>query len=363
MQAVDYYGEEFRRNPIGTGPFMFKIWKEGVKLVLVKNPEYFEYEDGKRLPFIDAVAISFIIDKQSAFLEFVKGKLDFMSGIDAAYKDEVLSRQGRLNPKYNNHFSLISQPYLNTEYLAFLVDTTEKEIEQSPFADIRIRKAINYGFDRIKMMKYLRNNIGTPGIYGMVPPGLASFDRSKIKGYTFDPDKARKLLGEAGFPNGLGLPELVLSTTSDYVDLCKYILAELAEIGIKLRIEVNPAATLKELKSQAKLPFFRASWIADYPDAENYLSLFYSKNFCPGGPNYTHYSNPAFDNLYRKSQNEVNEQKRFEYYRQMDQMIMNDAPVVILYYDQVLRFVRNNVSGLGMNAMNLLSLKKVKKDT
>ena len=93
------------------------------------------------------------------------------------------------------------------------------------------------------------------------------------------------------------------------------------------------------------------------------ISLYYSKNFCPSGPNYTHYSNPEFDHLYELAQHEINDSIRYAYYRKMDQMIMNDAPVVILYYDQVLRFVRNNISGIGMNAMNLLSLKKVKKPT
>jgi peptide/nickel transport system substrate-binding protein len=74
---------------------------------------------------------------------------------------------------------------------------------------------------------------------------------------------------------------------------------------------------VKEMKAEAKLPFFRASWIADYPDAENYLSMFYSKNFCPKGPNYTHFSNPEFDRLYEKSMSTVNDSIRYSYYRQM----------------------------------------------
>jgi peptide/nickel transport system substrate-binding protein len=128
-----------------------------------------------------------------------------------------------------------------------------------------------------------------------------------------------------------------------------------------LKIEVNPPATQREMISQSKLPFFRGSWIADYPDAENYLSLFYSKNFCPNGPNYTHYSNATFDKLYEKSQGETNDSLRFKIYQQMDNLLMEEAPVVVLYYDQVLRLVQNSIDGLGNNAMNLLSLKRVKK--
>jgi peptide/nickel transport system substrate-binding protein len=108
------------------------------------------------------------------------------------------------------------------------------------------------------------------------------------------------------------------------------------------------------------LDFFRGSWIADYPDAENYLSLFYSKNFAPNGPNYTHFSNAHFDKLYEKSQSIVNDSMRSLLYRQMDSIIMFEAPVIVLYYDQVVRLVQNNIEGLGNNPMNLLSLKKVK---
>jgi peptide/nickel transport system substrate-binding protein len=107
--------------------------------------------------------------------------------------------------------------------------------------------------------------------------------------------------------------------------------------------------------------FFRGSWIADYPDAENCLSLFISSNFCPSGPNYTHFTSPVFDNLYRECSNESNDSVRGLKYMQMDQLLIEDAPVVVLYYDEVLRFSRKNISGLGSNPLNMLILKQVKK--
>jgi oligopeptide transport system substrate-binding protein len=360
-EAIEKYGTDFRRNPVGTGPFKFKMWKEGVKLIYLKNENYFEKSGNERLPFLDAVSITFLIDKQSAFLEFVKGKLDFMSGIDASYKDELLTKRGEINPKYKNKFKLISQPYLNTEYLGIMVDTTKSGFKNNPLKHKAIRKAINYGFDRKKMLRYLRNNIGTPGNYGMIPLGLPSFDSAKMSGYSYDPDKSRQLLAEAGFLNLESLPEITLTTNSDYLDLCKYIQHQLGEIGISIKINVNPPASLKELKAQAKLPFFRASWIADYADAENYLSLFYSKNFCPNGPNYTHFANKEFDKLYENAQLQVNDSLRYIQYRKMSNLIMEESPVVILYYDRILRFLQNNIHGLEGNAMNLLTLKYVRK--
>ncbi len=360
-EIIRHFGKDFRKNPVGTGPFRFKIWKEGVKLVLVKNENYFELYGDQRLPFLDAVAVSFLKDKQSAFLEFVKGNLDFLSGIDPNYKDELLTKRGRLNPKYSKRFKLISQPYLNTEYLGILLDTSISDRTSNPLLNIKVRKAINYGFNRQKMIKYLRNGIGTPGKWGIIPLGLPAFDSINCKLFDYKPDLSRQLLREAGYANGNGLPEIRLNTTSEYLDLCKYIQDQLSELGIPISIDVNPPGALREMKAQARLEFFRASWIADYPDAENYFSMFYSKNFCPSGPNYTHFSNPVFDCLYEKSQTIMNDSLRIRNYQLMNEIIIEEAPVVVLYYDQVLRFVRKNIIGLGSNPINLLDLRKVKK--
>ena len=359
-EAVAFFGARFRNNPVGTGPFIFKTWKEGVKLVMVKNPEYFEFDHGARMPYLDAVAITFLADKQSAFLEFIKGKLDFMSGIDPTYKDELLTSTGRLQPKYAGQIELISQPYLNTEYLGFMIDKEAPGHLSKGVVHKQVRQAINHAFDREKMIRYLRNNIGTPGFQGIIPKGLPSFDSTR-RYFSYDPEKARDLLADAGYPGGKGLPSITLTSTSDYLDICKYIQHQVGELGIELLIEVSPPAAVKEMKAQAKIPFFRASWIADYPDAENYLSLFYGPNFCPRGPNYTHFFNPEFDRLYEQAMSTVNDSARFLLYQRMEQIVMDESPVVVLYYDQVLRFIRQGITGIGNNPMNLLNLKRVRK--
>ena len=360
-EAIEKYGKDFRKHPIGTGPFKFKLWKEGIKLVFLKNENYFEYDGENRLPHLDAIAVTFIVDKQSVFLEFIKGNIDYMSGIDASYKDELLTVNGKLNPKYTNKFQVITQAYLNTEYLGFLMDTTKDILKNNPIKIKEVRQAINYGFDKVKMMRYLRNNIGTPATSGFIPNGFPCFDTAKVIGYKYDPEKAQRLLAKAGYPNGKGLGEITISTSASYLDLCKYIQNQLNEIGLKVKIDVNQAGTLREMISQSKLAFFRGSWMADYPDAENYLALFYSYNKCPIGPNYTHFKNNVYDILYEKSLNEINDSIRFNLYNQMDQIIMDEAPVVVLYYDQVLRFAQNNIKNLGSNPMNLLTLKNVNK--
>ncbi|MBU8892423.1 MAG: ABC transporter substrate-binding protein [Bacteroidales bacterium] len=360
-EAIDFYGVDFRNNPVGTGPFMFKMWKEGEKLILVKNPHYFEKDTlGYSFPYLDAVSVSFINDKQSEFLEFLKGNVDFISGLSPANKDELITKSGNLNPEYSGKIKMINQPYLNTEYLGFLLDSAKINDPSSPVLNKKIRQAINYGFDREKMMKYLRNNIGSPAFHGFIPKGLPSYSE-KHKGFYYNPDKTRHLLKEAGYPDGKGLQPITLTTTNDYLDLCEYIQQQLSQFGIEINIDVSTGASFRDMVADSKLEFFRGSWIADYPDAENYLALFYSKNFSPSGPNYTHYSNSEYDLLYEQAMLETNDIVRYSIYQKMNRLLTKDAAVVPLYYDEVVRFVKNDIAGLESNPMNLLILKNVRK--
>ena len=360
-EVVDYYGKDFRTHPVGTGPFQMKNWVENIKMVLTRNPHYFETSGDTTLPLLDGVAISFLIDKMTAFMEFAKGNFDFMSGIDPSYKDELLNKSGELKKKYQDRFTLLGQPFLNTEYLAILVDTSMDAVKSSPLHNKKIRQALNYGFDRRKMLRYLRNNIGEAGTKGILPNGMPSYNEKAGYGYYYQPERARELIKEAGFNAKKPVPLITLVTTPDYLDLLKFAQAQWQEVGLTVAIEVSPPASVREMKAQSKLSFFRASWIADYPDEENYLSLFCSDNFAPQGPNYTHFSNAVYDSVYRRAMLENNPYKRTYYYRQLDSLIMEESPIVVLYYDESVRIIQNNVHGLTTNPMNMLDLRKVHK--
>ncbi len=354
-EAVEFYGNEFRSNPVGTGPFQFKMWEENVKLVFRKNPLYFERdENGNKLPYLDAVSITFLPDKQSEFLQFAQGKLDFISGLDGSYKDELLTTRGKLQPKYDDLAYMITGPYLNTEYLGFFLGTDTPEIKSKT-----LRQAINYGFDRQKMVTYLRNGMGLPAIHGFIPKGLPGY--AEIDGYTYQPEKAKELIAQYKTETGDTKPEITIGTNSQYLDLCEYVQRELEKLGIAVTIDVMPPSTLRQMKSSGELDIFRASWIADYPDAENYLSLFYSPNFTPNGPNYMHFRNATFDSIYEKALTISKIEERKILYTKMDSIIVEEAPVVPLFYDMAVRFVNKKVSGLGINPQNFLVLKHVKK--
>ncbi len=358
-EAVEKYTGNFPSHPIGTGPFAFVAWEEGQALVLKKNEHYFEKDSsGYALPYIDGIKVSFFDSKATEFLEFQQNRLDFINDIEASFKDEILTKTGNLKKDWEGKLLLQKHPYLNIEYLGILVDSNNALVKQSPLRLQKIRQAINYGFDRKKMMLYLRNSIGTAAESGFVPTGLPSFDSNLVKGYHFDAAKAKQFLAEAGFPNGDNLPVIKLLTIPVYADLAGYIANELLQSGIKVQVETVQKSLLLEQTSKSQALFFRGSWIADYPDAENYLSVFYSKN--PAPPNYTRYHNDAFDLLYEKANAEKSDPIRYKLYQQMDQLMINDAPVVPLWYDMAIHLVHTNISGFTPNSLNLLELRKTK---
>jgi oligopeptide transport system substrate-binding protein len=357
-EVVQYYGKNFRSHPCGTGPFRFKEWEEGEALVLLKNESFFERDsNGNRLPYLDAIKTTFYDNKATEFLLFRQKQLDFINDIDASFKDEVLTKKGELRSEWKNKIILSKHPYLNTEYLGILVDPKNEIVQQSPVKLTKIRQAINYGFDRRKMITYLRNSIGIPAESGFVPAGLPSFDAETVKGFHYDPAKAKKLIAEAGFPDGKNMPSIKLLTIPIYADLASFIARELEDVGIKIQVEAVQKSFLLEQTAKSQALFFRASWIADYPDAENYLSCFYSRN--PAPPNYTRYKNPDFDALYEQALLEKNDTARLVLYKKMDQLIISDAPVVPLWYDEVIRLVDPSLQGFTPNGLNLLELRKV----
>lgn len=355
-EAVDKYGTSFRRQPVGTGPFAIVAWEEGQALVLKKNPHYFEKDkSGYALPYLDGIKISFYDSKATEFLEFQQNRLDFINDIETSFKDEILTKTGNLKKEWEGKLLLQKHPYLNTEYLGILVDGENEIVKNSPLRLQKIRQAINYGFDRQKLMLYLRNSIGTAAESGFIPSGLPSYDTSKVKGYHYNVAKAKQLLTEAGFPNGAGLPVIKLLTIPVYADLAGYIANDLQQIGIKIQVEAIQKSLLLEQTSKSQALFFRGSWIADYPDAENYLGVFYSKN--PAPPNYTRYKNPLYDALYENALAEKNDSLRYIMYQQMDQLVINDAPVVPLWYDMVIHLVHTNIINFTPTSLNLLELR------
>lgn len=328
----------------GSGPFKFHRWHYGEKLVLHKNEQYWQRDTvGVALPYLDGVAVSFLPDEQSAFLEFLSGRFDMLGNIAPSFKDDLLEK-GDLASKYQDAFLMEKSPFLNTEYLVF---NAENELPRE------LRWAINAAIDRELMMKTLRSGAGMEATGGMIPKGLPGFAQNA--GIVYDVDSARKIVQGFG-----ALPELELTTVANYRDLCEFVQGSLSEIGWQIAVNLVPSATLRSEKSSGNLDFFRASWIADYPDAENYLMLFASKNKAPQGPNYSRYANVEFDEVFEELVKEADPERRARLSSAADSLLMHDAACVPLYYDQIIRVFPHQIKGVQTNALNALLLHEAK---
>ena len=351
-EIVSVLGDKFSKKPIGTGPFKFKKWDENVKLVLTKNKNYFEHDSlGQKLPYLDGIAISFIPDKKSEFMELLSGRLDMVSSPENSIIDQIFDYKGDLKPRFSSNYNLLKSPYLNTEYIGFNIQNNIKK-------DTLLRYAINSGIDRKKMMQYLRKNIGYPAESGIVPNGLNN--SFYLPRYNYDPDLSKKLISIYKSNNDIDEINITIVSDSQYLDILEFIQSELQKIGVQVQIEITPPSILRQGKATGKFDAFRASWIADYPHVENYFSLFYSKNHTPKGPNYTFFSDRNFDKLYEL----IGNKKSISYEKisnNLENIIRRYSPIIPLYYDMSVRIVPKNISGLEANAINQLNLKRVVK--
>ncbi|MBE2247706.1 MAG: ABC transporter substrate-binding protein [Candidatus Competibacteraceae bacterium] len=354
-EAVAFYGKDFARNPVGTGPFLFKRWVDNEKLVLSKNPHYFERDSlGTALPYLDGIAISFVKDPQTALLGFLTGAFDMLSGMEKPYRETLINDQGQLKSKYAHDFRFHRMPFLNVEYIGFHPDANP----QHPLRHPSLRKALHLLLDKQMITRYVRRDVGIPALQGFVPPALQSQPWQSDYEQT-NRSAALQLLHDAGFSHPSEVPSFTLFCDPLYADIYTQVVNQWKREGFVVNLEVLDRPTLKSQIAKGRLLCFRASWIADFADANSYLSLFYSPNFSPNGPNYTHFSNTQADLLFESSMAEPHDSIRNLMYQMMHALIEDESPVIPLYYDEVVRFTHRRVIGMKINVMNHLLLKQI----
>jgi oligopeptide transport system substrate-binding protein len=355
-EAVEMYKEDFGFRIVGTGPYKFVKWDFDKELACAKNENYWAKDkEGNTLPKIDGFSVSFIRSPETEFLDFKEGKLDFEKpSIDVF--GLITDDKGELKPEYN--FELVKQPYLNTVYLGTMLNVKMEGGISNPLAENKkLRQAINYAIDRDKICKFVLKNKGTPGINGPLPIGMPGYS-ADVKGYSYDKQKAVELLKEAGYPEGKGLTlKLVYHNDESQRELCEAIQAQLKEIGVSLQIEEMLGATHRSAQNEGKLGFWRANWGADYYDPENYYALFYSKNETPVGPNTSHYKNPKVDSLYELGLKLTDFNERMKVYYEIDKLVFEDSPWIIVYYNKYIYLKQKRVSGMYVDGLGIINLK------
>lgn len=353
-EAAEFYGEDLRLHMVGTGPYKQKRWIENQNLFLERNEQYFDtnYFDTNAPKYIKT---SFIPDKQIAVLELLKGNIDLVSGIESAFVNELLDADGKLRKDIADKIAYVRTPFLNTEYIGI-----NQELAQNHpgLKHKKFRQALNWALDRKLMLESLRNGVGQSANAGFTPRGLPSFNADLTPGYSYDPNKAKALISELNL-DLKNLPPIVINTNSEYMDLATFVARQWEVIGVKTSIELLDTGILREGMRNSKLLTFRASWIADYPDAESYFTVFYSKN--PSPPNYTRFANEDFDRLYEASIQENDEATRYNQYHEMEKILIDEAPVIFLFYDESSVFTSIKLQGYKNNGLNMLNLNGINK--
>jgi peptide/nickel transport system substrate-binding protein len=352
-EAVDKYGQDFFSHLVGTGPFVLDHWTKDQELVLKRNPHYWRKDEaGNQLPLLDGITYTFIKDEKQQINEFKLGHLEEAYRIPTEFFRSVIDESGKVTAEYSE-YRLDRIPALSTQYYGMLTIS-------DPFKDRRVRQAFNYAIDRERLIKFvLQGQAAGPAIHGLVPGSLPGYDVGKLKGYSFNLDTARALMAAAGYPGGKGFPavQLLLNSGGGRNELIAEAMQDMLNkgLGLNITLKVLEWPQYLDQTENAKAPLYRAGWIADYPEPENFLNLLYSKNIAPSGPspiNSTRYSNPKFDALFEQALSTLDDAARYALYLQAEQIAIDDAPMIFIYHDLDYRLVQPYVRGYSSNAMD-----------
>jgi oligopeptide transport system substrate-binding protein len=345
----------------GSGPFKLAWWEPGIALVLHRHKGYWMRDAaGEALPYMEAVHVGFNREPAVEFLGLLQGRYDFVSGIDPAFSAELLDDAGELLESRAAELTYYRTPYLKTDYIGVLVDEHAVGQLDVPTTTPEIRQAMSWAVDRAAMSKYIRRGTTEPAV-GFVPPGMPGFAQGTRSPLPFDPVRARQYMATLGYTPEEPLQGLWVSTKPETADLCAYLQSAWREIGIDVRVDVAPSGVDAERVARGEAPLFRKSWLADYPDAENYLALFTSERAAPAGPNYARFSSKEVDLLYERMQAERSPEVRLALQRELEIKVLKELPVIPLWHDRVSHFVRNNVEGWRITPSNRLDLRYVRK--
>lgn len=359
-EAVEFYGEDFVNHPVGTGPFILHKWKRNYRIEFVRNPKWAgtgrverypsegTAEDlaagllddaGRPIPFLDRIVQYVVDDPATAWMMFLSGQFSF-SGISRDNWDVVITPGKELVGDLKEQgIDLISSPTLDLFYIGFNMD------DPVVGPNKKLRQALSCAYDPEVMVQYYNGRIAP--VYGPLPAPLAGFKPAPTA-YSYNLEKAKRLLAEAGYENGIDPQtgrrlELTLElggATADVRQRVDLLIDMFDRIGVVLTPSYNnwPAFLDKMDRRQAQL--FQLGWVADYPDPENFLQLFYSENVSPG-PNHANYVSPSFDALYETMRVMLPGPEKDRLCEQMADLVIEDCPWIFMHQPMSYALVHN----------------------
>jgi oligopeptide transport system substrate-binding protein len=310
---VDQQGKKLIRNPLGTGPFVFDHWTSGQEIVMKRNPNY--WQQGR--PYLDQIDFTFTANPTTQVLKVERGELDVMGDtIPAADYQRV-----KADPTWGKY--VYDAPQIAWYYV--FMNTTVK-----PFDNIKVRQAVNYAVNTAKIEKILGGQ--GKALNQIFPDGMPGHD-AKATFYAYDVAKAKQMLAEAGFPNGFKTT-FYAHNVDPFPKLAQAIQEDLKQVGITADIKLMDRATYWNyitIKKNA-VPIGLSDWYMDFPDPSDWIGpLFAKASAVDGGQNSSWWVDPKVEALYQQSSSELDPAKRIAMFTQMQQLLMNDAPIAPLY--------------------------------
>ena len=362
-EALEKYGADMRIKAVGTNAFEMGNVEENISIALPRNPNYWRKDHyGNQLPFLDAINVQFINSKKAELYEFKKGNLDMIYRLPTEHILEIMEQNLTGSGEFTRYL-LQREPEMVTQFLTF--NTSNRKLFNNHF----LRKAISFAIDRDKILTFVLNNEGfAPGHHGITPPVFTDYNTSEIPGYKLNVDSARYYLSKAGYPNGKGFPkvELMLNAEGDRnTNVAVEIQKQLNDhLNIDIEISTYPFSQLLEKAYQGNFDLMRSAWYADYPSPENFLWVFYSGNNDPytreqAYPNIARYSNVKFNRLYEQALKARSIKEANTFFIEAEKVLMEDAPIIVLWYDEGFRLLQSYVKNFPNNPMQYRDLSKV----
>jgi len=343
---------------IGTGPFKAYSVKMNDVIIFQRNQNYrMSDEQGRSLPYLDAVRCNFVDDESEQFDAFFEGSLDLIMSLPR----KEITKAIESSKRENSFFNLLSIPMMGVEYYGF-------QHRNNLFSNEAIRKSINHAIDREFLVDSILMGFGKPALNGFVPPSAPGYNAENIEGYTFDPVKAREYLKAGGFDNPQDFPVLSIQVNDDNplaFDVAEAVQNMLLQhLGITAELAILPRGSHYEEIESGRVPFWRDGWVADYPDPENFLKLFDGKlvpedSVRASYLNTVRFKDDEFDHYFEESTKESDREKRHQLLLKADSILIDKAAVVPLYYEERIWLVNKRVENLLSNSMGEFDLTRV----
>jgi oligopeptide transport system substrate-binding protein len=324
---------KFSQHPIGSGPFIFESWDHDHELILKANPDYFA-----GAPKLKGVTYRIIKEPMARVLEFENKNIEHADippqELDRILADPVLSKL------------VVRRPLLDVYHMAFNCD-------KSPFkGNINLRKAFNYAIDKNHIADVvLKGNMKVAT--GYIPPDMPNY-QSHAMGFPYNPEEALKYLELAGYPNGKGLEPITLYMDNDEIHrkIAENVVADLSKIGVNVTIKQMEWNAFLDAIDRGEAQFFQNTWLADYPDPDNFLFVLLNSNNWGEKGNHSRFSNKTFDNLVEQAQRETEWAKRLDLYVKAEDIAMEECPWLLLFTNQCNVLVQDYVKGLNITALD-----------